>query len=66
MTEALPVLNANPLALVRSLPTELVPLDQLKVPEGMPMAEAAPLLAWRGVLNQEAVRLAAFQPATRP
>ena len=36
MTEALPVLNANPLALVRSLPTELVPLDQLKVPEGLP------------------------------
>ena len=28
--------TANPLALVRSLPTQLVPIDQIKVPEGLP------------------------------
>lgn len=29
-----PTLTANPFSLVRSLPTEMIPLDQLKVPEG--------------------------------
>lgn len=34
MTAVLPQLSANPLALVRSLPTQMIPLDQIKVPEG--------------------------------
>ena len=35
----LPVLSANPLEIVRSFPTTLVPLNQIKVPEGLPEDE---------------------------
>jgi hypothetical protein len=35
MTAQVPQLSANPLQLVRQLPTSLVPLDQLKAPEGV-------------------------------
>lgn len=34
-----PEFSANPLALVRSLPTEMIPIDQIKVPEGLPTDE---------------------------
>lgn len=36
MPEMLPALSANPLEIVRSFPTTLVPLDQIKFPEGLP------------------------------
>jgi hypothetical protein len=35
MSVSLPELSANPLALIRSLPTSMIPLDQIKVPEGL-------------------------------
>jgi hypothetical protein len=34
MPVTVPQLSANPLELVRALPTQLIPLDQIKVPEG--------------------------------
>lgn len=34
MSDSLPQLNANPFALIRSLPTEMIPLSQIKAPEG--------------------------------
>ena len=39
MPRTLPELNANPLELVRSLPTRLIPIDQIKMPEGQPEDE---------------------------
>lgn len=34
MPSLLPELSANPLVLVRSLPTQMIPIDQIKVPDG--------------------------------
>lgn len=35
ITASIPQLNANPLALIRSLPTTLISVDQIKSPEGL-------------------------------
>jgi hypothetical protein len=39
MPKIFPTLSANPLEIVRSFPTTLVPLDQIKIPEGLPKDE---------------------------
>ena len=39
MSIALPKLNADPFALVRSLPTQLIPINQIKVRKGLPTDE---------------------------
>lgn len=63
MTDTVPTLNANPLALVRALPTQFVPLDQIKVPEGLPkdeifLAKYSAFLRGRAPIHETRVSLA--------